>query len=118
PIIVGGTRPRQLEVCAQFFPASPVSSTLQKRVSIRGFVCYKTVMRKLDSVAGKIHQADARSFMRELPDASFDLIVCDGPYAVTTHEWDNVLDIQHFNLELLKSFSRLLKPGGAAYLFG
>lgn len=56
--------------------------------------------------------------MRGLPDESFDLIVCDGPYAVTTHEWDNVADIQHFNLELLKSFSRLLKPGGAAYLFG
>ena len=56
--------------------------------------------------------------MRDLPDASFDLVVCDGPYAVTTHAWDNVPDIQHFNLELLKSFSRLLKPGGAAYLFG
>ena len=56
--------------------------------------------------------------MRELPSESFDLIVCDGPYAVTTHDWDNVADIQHFNLELLKSFSRLLKTGGAAYLFG
>lgn len=75
-------------------------------------------MRKLDSIASKIHQTDARSFMRELPDESFDLIVSDGPYAVTTHDWDNVTDIQHFNLELLKSFSRLLKPGGAVYLFG
>ena len=87
-------------------------------VSNEPLVCYKTVMRKLDSVVGKIHQTDARSFMAELPDASVDLIVCDGPYAVTTHDWDNVSDIQHFNLELLKSFSRLLKPGGAAYLFG
>jgi DNA modification methylase len=75
-------------------------------------------MRKLDSAVGKIHQSDARSFMRELPDEAFDLIVCDGPYAVTTHDWDNVSDVQHFNLELLKSFSRLLKPGGAVYLFG
>lgn len=75
-------------------------------------------MRKLNSVIGRICQADTRSLMDELPDATFDLIVCDGPYAVTTHEWDNVPDIQRFNLELLKSFSRLLKPGGAAYLFG
>jgi DNA modification methylase len=75
-------------------------------------------MRKVDSAIGKIHQTDARSFMRELPDESLDLIVCDGPYAVTTHEWDNVPDIQHFNLGLLKAFSRLLKPGGAVYLFG
>jgi len=41
-------------------------------------MCYKTVMRKLDSGVGKIHQTDARSFMRELPEESFDLIVCDG----------------------------------------
>jgi DNA modification methylase len=75
-------------------------------------------MCNLASAIGRIVQGDARSFMHEIPGESFDLIVCDGPYAVTTHEWDNVADIQHFNLELLKSFSRLLKPGGAAYLFG
>jgi DNA modification methylase len=75
-------------------------------------------MRNLESAVGKIHRTDALAFMRELPRESFDLVVCDGPYAVTTHAWDNVPDIQHFNLELLKSFSRLLKPGGAAYLFG
>ena len=75
-------------------------------------------MRNLESAVGKIHRSDALAFMRDLPDESFDLVVCDGPYAVTTHAWDNVPDIQHFNLELLKSFSRLLKPGGAAYLFG
>jgi DNA modification methylase len=75
-------------------------------------------MRKLDSIVGKIQQGDVRTFMWELPGEAFDLIICDGPYAVTTHDWDNVADIQHFNLELLKSFSRLLKPGGAVYLFG
>jgi len=81
-------------------------------------VRYNFDVRKLDSIVGTIQQTDAQSLMRGLPDESFDLIICDGPYAVTTHEWDNVADIQHFNLELLKSFSRLLKPGGAAYLFG
>jgi DNA modification methylase len=75
-------------------------------------------VRKLDSIVGKIQQTDAQSLMRGLPDEVFDLIVCDGPYAVTIHDWDNVSDVQHFNLNLLKSFSRLLKPGGAAYLFG
>lgn len=75
-------------------------------------------MRKLDSIIGTIQQTDAQLLMRELPEQSLDLIVCDGPYAVTIHKWDNVSDIQHFNLELLKSFSRLLKPGGAVYLFG
>ena len=86
-----------------------------------GKICavrYISEVRKLDSIIGKIQRADTQLLMRELPSESFDLIVCDGPYAVTTHDWDNVADIQHFNLELLKSFSRLLKTGGAAYLFG
>jgi DNA modification methylase len=82
------------------------------------FASYSFDVRKLDSIVGTIQQTDAQSLTRGLPDESFDLIICDGPYAVTTHDWDNVADIQHFNLELLKSFSRLLKPGGAAYLFG
>ncbi len=103
-----------LRLCVESDPPA----ARKKMVSNARLMCYKTFMRKLDSVAGKIHQTDARSFMRELPEASVDLIVCDGPYAVTTHKWDNVADIQHFNLELLKSFSRLLKSGGAAYLFG
>ena len=67
---------------------------------------------------GRIHQCDVWTFVQALPSGVFDPIVCDGPYAVTTHEWDNVRDIQHYNLELLKSFSRLLKSGGAVYLFG
>ena len=75
-------------------------------------------MCSLNSIIGTIRRGDARSFMTELPNASLDLVVCDGPYAVTMHDWDNVPDIQHFNLELLKSFARLLKPGGAVYLFG
>ncbi|MBI5384096.1 MAG: site-specific DNA-methyltransferase [Verrucomicrobia bacterium] len=75
-------------------------------------------MSSLASIVGTIQPGDARSFMAELPDASFDVVVCDGPYAVTTHDWDDVPDIQHFNLDLLKSFARLLKPGGAVYLFG
>jgi DNA modification methylase len=75
-------------------------------------------MNDFGLATGKITQGDVRSLMHELPNESFDLIVCDGPYAVTAHEWDNVSDIQHFNLELLKSFSRLLKSGGAIYLFG
>ena len=75
-------------------------------------------MRNIESAVGRIQLPAAREFMAELPGESLDLVVCDGPYSVTTHEWDDVPHIRHFNLELLKSFARLLKPGGAAYLFG
>jgi DNA modification methylase len=66
----------------------------------------------------QIHTGDALELIKNLQDESVDLIVCDGPYGVTTNEWDNVGSIQDYNLNLIKLFSRVLKPGGALYLFG
>lgn len=56
--------------------------------------------------------------INNIEDESVDLIICDGPYGVTTLNWDNIPNIQQFNLNLLKIFSRVLKPGGVLYLFG
>ncbi len=66
----------------------------------------------------EIYQGDALELIDKLDNNSIDLIVCDGPYGVTTNEWDKVTNIQTFNLNLIKLFSRVLKPGGALYLFG
>lgn len=56
--------------------------------------------------------------IKDIDNESVDLIICDGPYGVTTFAWDNIPSIQQFNLNLLKLFSRVLKPGGTLYLFG
>ncbi len=56
--------------------------------------------------------------IKDIDNESVDLIICDGPYGVTTFDWDNIPSIQQFNLNLLKLFSRVLKPGGTLYLFG
>ncbi|GAB1430581.1 site-specific DNA-methyltransferase [Ignavibacteria bacterium] len=66
----------------------------------------------------EIYQGDTLELIHKLDNNSVDLIVCDGPYGVTTNEWDKVTDIQTFNLNIIKLFSRVLKPGGALYLFG
>jgi DNA modification methylase len=66
----------------------------------------------------EIYQGDALELLNQIEYNSIDLIVCDGPYGVTTNEWDKVDNIQEFNLNLIKTFSRVLKPGGALYLFG
>jgi DNA modification methylase len=66
----------------------------------------------------EIYQGDAIELSEQLESNSIDLIVCDGPYGVTTNEWDRVTNIQEYNLNLIKIFSRVLKPGGALYLFG
>jgi DNA modification methylase len=66
----------------------------------------------------KIYQGDSLKLLNEIEDNSIDLIVCDGPYGVTENEWDKISNIQEFNLNLIKIFSRILKPGGSVYLFG
>ena len=70
------------------------------------------------TMINSIQQADSLQLTEGLPEDCIDLIICDGPYGVTEHEWDDIQDIQHFNLSLLQKFSRILKPGGVLYLFG
>ena len=47
-----------------------------------------------------------------------DLVIADGPYAVTTHSWDKVKGIQEYNLELIRAASRVMTQGASLYLFG
>jgi site-specific DNA-methyltransferase (adenine-specific)/adenine-specific DNA-methyltransferase len=65
-----------------------------------------------------LYQGDALELIKEIESDSIDLIICDGPYSVTENDWDKIPDIQTYNLNLIKLFSRVLKPGGALYLFG
>ena len=68
--------------------------------------------------ANRIYRGDALRLVDQIEDDSVDLVICDGPYGVTTNDWDRVPDIQTFNLRLIEMFSQKLKPGGALYLFG
>lgn len=67
---------------------------------------------------GKVLHKNCLDYMSTLPDEKLDLIICDGPYGLNKDEWDIVSSIQEYNLILIKEFSRLLKNGGAVYLFG
>jgi len=66
----------------------------------------------------QIVHANMQEFTETLPGESVDLVIADGPYAVTNRSWDQVKSIQKYNLELIKTLSRILKPGGSLYLFG
>ncbi len=68
--------------------------------------------------SNSIYHGNSLSLLLEIEEHTVDLIICDGPYGVTAHEWDRVKSIQEYNLNLIKIFSRLLKPGGYLYLLG
>jgi DNA modification methylase len=78
------------------------------------YFCQKIMHLKLND----IYEGNTFELIKFIPDESIDLIVCDGPYGVTTNDWDRMGNIQEYNLELIKLFSRVLKQGGALYLFG
>ena len=66
----------------------------------------------------RIYCGNAFDLLRKVEDESVDLVVCDGPYGVTQNDWDRILSIQEFNLDLIRRFSMKLKDGGSLYLFG
>jgi site-specific DNA-methyltransferase (adenine-specific)/adenine-specific DNA-methyltransferase len=66
----------------------------------------------------QVYQGDCFELIKQIDNEAIDLIVCDGPFGVTTNQWDKIKNIQEYNLNLIKLFSRVLKNGGSLYLFG
>ena len=56
---------------------------------------------------------DCLERMKELPDASVDMIVTDLPYGTTQNKWDSVIPLDH----LWPAFKRVCKPGAPVVLF-
>lgn len=56
----------------------------------------------------KLYQGDCLEIMKETPDKSTDMVLCDLPYGVTQNKWDCVIDVDKLWLE----YSRILKDKG------
>lgn len=61
----------------------------------------------------RLLKGDCLELMRNLPDRSVDLVLCDPPYGTTAHKWDCVLSFQR----LWEEYRRVLKEDGVAVLF-
>lgn len=60
----------------------------------------------------KIHQGDCLELMKEIPDKSVDMVLCDLPYGTTKNKWDTVIDL---NL-LWEQYERIIKDRGVIVL--
>jgi len=63
----------------------------------------------LSALVNRTHCIDALELLRELPDASVDMVLTDPPYAVTEAAWDTAIDWSAYWPE----FKRVLTPRGA-----
>ena len=62
----------------------------------------------------KLLHGDCLELMKEIPDKSIDMILCDLPYGVTACKWDTVIPFE----PLWKQYNRIIKDNGAICLFG
>jgi len=59
-------------------------------------------------------QGDCLIAMKDIPDGSIDMILCDLPYGTTRLKWDSPIDIKALFVE----YERVIKRHGAIVLFG
>ena len=56
----------------------------------------------------KLLQGDCLELMKDIPDKSIDMVLCDLPYGTTSCKWDNIIP---FN-KLWEQYDRIIKMGG------
>lgn len=61
-----------------------------------------------------IKQGDCLKLMREIPNQSINMILCDLPYGTTACKWDKIIPFE----ALWKEYKRIIKEHGAIVLFG
>ena len=59
-------------------------------------------------------QGDCLELMKQVPDKSIDLTLCDLPYGTTKCKWDTVIPFD----KLWEQYNRIIKDNGAIVLFG
>jgi len=61
-----------------------------------------------------IYNGDCLEVMKNIPNDSIDMVLCDLPYGTTDCEWDKVIDLN----KLWKEYERICREGAAIVLFG
>lgn len=62
----------------------------------------------------QLYNGDCLELMKNIPDGSVDMILCDLPYGTTRNKWDCIIP---FNI-LWEHYKRIIKENGAIVLFG
>jgi len=68
----------------------------------------------MDRWLNQIIEGDCLEVMKEIPDKSVDMILCDLPYGTTACKWDTIIPFE----PLWEQYERIIKDNGAIVLFG
>lgn len=62
----------------------------------------------------QLYQGDCLEVMKQIPDKSVDMILCDLPYGTTACKWDTVIPFD----KMWEQYNRIIKDDGVIVLFG
>lgn len=84
-------------------------------------------MKQQEKFINKIYNMDCLEGMKQLPDASINLVIADPPYNIgvktkkngknQVNQWDKIPDYIPWCISWLKECQRILKPNGVLYLW-
>lgn len=66
----------------------------------------------MSELLNAITQGDCLEVMKDIPDGSIDMILCDLPYGTTRNKWDSIIPLD----ELWTQYERIIKERGAIVL--
>lgn len=71
-----------------------------------------TDVKKIDELLNQVIEGDCLEVMKDIPDNSIDMILCDLPYGTTQNQWDSVIPLD----QLWKQYERIIKDNGVIAL--
>lgn len=69
-------------------------------------------MLELNEIVNTIFEGDCLKIMKQFPENSIDMVMCDLPYGTTQNKWDSVIPLD----KLWKEYQRIVKDDGAIVL--
>ena len=66
----------------------------------------------MSNVINRLFEGDCLEYMKEIPDGSVDMILCDLPYGMTQNKWDSYIQLD----KLWEQYNRIIKTNGAIVL--
>ncbi|MCL2752591.1 MAG: site-specific DNA-methyltransferase [Defluviitaleaceae bacterium] len=72
----------------------------------------RTYANGIECFLNRVFEADCLEKMKEIPDKSVDMVLCDLPYGMTQNAWDSYIPLD----ELWAQYLRIIKPNGVIAL--
>ncbi len=101
-------------ILSKFSPDLLIQGIVMDVVKKNGLIPKKTLQPQdnLDQIINTVVEGDCLEVMKDIPEKSIDMILCDLPYGTTQNQWDSVIPLDR----LWEQYERIIKDKGVIAL--